>query len=95
MDFRIKEKSLLAKLASRKLGTENVAIVFGKTIHLHNVSKQDFLKNERWVRHELCHIRQYKRYGFTGFICRYLWESIRNGYQRNRFEIEARQAEKQ
>ena len=44
MEFLIKENSWIAKLAAKKLSSENVAIVIGKTIHLHNVSKEDFLK---------------------------------------------------
>ena len=91
--FRIKENSWIAALAARKLGTKNVAIVLGKTIQLHQTTRQEFLKDERWVRHEQCHIRQFKRYGFIYFILLYLWESMKNGYYHNRFEVEARQAE--
>jgi len=92
-DFYIKEHSFIARIASRKMNTKHVAIVIGNTIHLHNVSKEEFLKNERWVRHEMCHINQYKRYGVFRFIVLYLWESIRSGYHNNKFEIEARQSE--
>jgi hypothetical protein len=41
--FRIKENSVWAKLAARKLKVQQVAIVFGKTIHLHNTSSRSFL----------------------------------------------------
>lgn len=92
-DFIIKEKSWLAKIAAKKLGSKNVAMVLGKTIHLHNTSKAAFLKDEKWVKHELCHINQFKQHGYVGFIVKYLWESIRKGYYNNRFEVEARQAE--
>lgn len=92
-DFKIKERSWLARVAAFKLGTRAVAMVLGKTIHLHNTTAAQFLKDERWVKHELCHIRQFKQYGFAGFIVKYLWESIRVGYYNNRFEVEARQAE--
>jgi hypothetical protein len=91
--FLIKENSWLAKLAARKLRTRSVAMVMGKTIHLHNTSKADFLKNERWLKHELCHIRQFKEHGYFIFVIKYLWESLRKGYYQNRFEVEARQAE--
>ena len=93
MEFLIKENSWIAKLAAKKLGTESVAITLGKTIHLYNVSKDDFLKDEKWVRHEKCHIEQYKKYGFFNFIGRYLWESVKVGYYNNKYESEARKAE--
>lgn len=91
--IRIKENSWLALIAAKKLRTAQVAMVIGRTIHLHNVSREDFLKDEKWVKHEQCHIEQYRRHGFIGFIARYTWESIRRGYHNNRFEAEARQAE--
>lgn len=89
----IKENSWLAKLAAKKLGTRSVAMVIGKTIHLHNTTKTEFLKDEKWVKHELCHVQQYKKHGYIGFIAKYIWESIRHGYYNNRFEVEARKAE--
>lgn len=92
-EFIIKENSLLARLAAIKLGTAAVAIVLGKTIHLHNTSKADFLLDERWVKHERCHIKQFKEHGYIGFILKYIWESIKKGYFNNRFEVEARKAE--
>ena len=93
MEFLIKENSWIAKLAAKKLRSENVAIVIGKTIHLYHVSRQDFLKDDKWVKHEMCHISQFKKYGFLNFIFKYLVESIRNGYYNNKYEIEARNAE--
>lgn len=91
--FFIKENSFWAMLAAKKLKTSSVAMVLGKTIHLYNTRKEDFLKDERWVRHELCHISQFRKYGYAGFLARYLWQSIRFGYYNNKFEIEARKAE--
>ena len=85
----------MARIAAWKLKSSSVAIVFGSTIHLWNSSKEDFLRNERWLKHELCHIRQYKQHGYIGFIVKYLWESIRKGYYNNKFEVEARAAEKE
>lgn len=93
--FFIKENSFFARLAAFKLGGNRVAIVLGKTVHLWQATAEDFLKNERWLRHELAHIRQFKEYGFLRFIFLYLAESIRYGYRNNRFEKEARQAETQ
>ena len=93
MAFFIKEQSWVAKAASKKLHSKNVAIVLGKTIHLYNVSKEHFLKDEKWVKHEMCHVHQFKKYGLSNFIIKYLWESIKHGYYNNKYEIEARKAE--
>jgi hypothetical protein len=92
-DFNIKENSWLAKIAAKKLKANAVAMVLGKTIHLHNTSKAQFLNDKRWLKHELCHIKQFKEHGFFLFVVKYLWESLRKGYNNNRFEVEARNAE--
>jgi len=91
--YIIKENSWIAKLAAYKLRSKKVAIVIGKTIYLHNTSKQTFLNDDRWLKHELCHIKQFQQNGFFIFIVKYLWESIKNGYYNNKFEVEARNAE--
>ncbi len=90
---QIRENSRLARIAARQLGTRNVAMVVGSTIHLHGVNRAAFLARESWVCHELRHVAQYERYGLAGFLLRYLWESMRRGYHANRFEAEARAAE--
>lgn len=90
---RIREASPLARLAARRLWSENVAMVFRKTIHLHGVSAADFRKNPSWLAHELQHVRQYERYGTVGFLLRYLFYSIQKGYYQNPLEAEARAAE--
>ncbi|MDN3658281.1 DUF4157 domain-containing protein [Ferruginibacter paludis] len=92
-NFTIKENSWLAKIAAKKLRSSAVAMVIGNKIHLHNTTAGEFLQDRRWVKHELCHIRQYKQHGTTGFIVKYLWESLKKGYYNNRFEVEARAAE--
>jgi hypothetical protein len=92
--FHIKERSFIARIAAWKLNARQVAIVFGNTIHLHNTSSEDFMKNKRWLNHELEHIRQYREYGLIPFIMRYLIESLKKGYHNNKFEIAARAAEK-
>jgi hypothetical protein len=91
--INIKENSWLAKIAAFKLGAKAVAMVLGKTIHLYNTTKADFLQDEKWLKHELCHIKQFKEHGYIGFIIKYIWESMRKGYYNNRFEVEARNAE--
>ena len=93
MHIKIKEDSLVARLAAKKLNSRNVAIVFGKTIHLYGVSRQSFLNNDAWVKHELKHVAQYQQHGFVPFLMKYILEWMRHGYHNNRFEIEAREAE--
>lgn len=93
MEYYIKENSWLAKLAATKLKASSVAMVLGKTIHLYGTTKENFLADGRWVKHEICHIKQYKKHGLLAFIAMYLWESWRVGYYNNKFEVAARAAE--
>ncbi len=90
---RIKENSRIARMAAWKLGARGVAMVLGNTIHLYNTSADEFLRSRRWLRHELCHIRQFRRHGFIPFIIKYLWQSLLHGYRNNKYEVEARAAE--
>ena len=92
-NYTIKENSWVAWLAAKKLKARSVAIVIGKTIHLHHTSRAHFLNNPQWVKHELCHIRQFKRHGYLLFMLKYVWESILHGYHNNKYEVEARNAE--
>jgi len=89
MQVKIREHSRLAYLGARMLGTSSVALTWGPCIHLHGVSRQDFLNNKPWVCHELVHVHQFRQYGLWGFTFRYLWEGMRKGYKRNRWELEA------
>ena len=91
---KIKENSWLAKIAAKKLESQSIAMVVGKTIHLHNSTKADFLRNKRWVRHEVAHVKQYARLGVVRFIFLYLLETFNKGYENNRFEVDARKKEK-
>ena len=93
LPFYIKENSWLAKLAAKKLKAESVAMVLGKTIHLYGSTKEKFLADERWVNHELCHVKQFAQHGYVLFTIKYLWESLRVGYYNNKYEVEAREAE--
>ncbi len=91
--MKIKENSFIAKLAAWKLKSGNMAITVGQTIHLYNTTREQFLSDKRWVRHEMQHIRQFQQYGFIRFIFMYTCASIRHGYYNNRWEKEARAAE--
>jgi hypothetical protein len=93
--FKVIEHSWLARIAAWKLGTHSVAIVFGNSIHLCHTHRHEFFANEAWLKHELCHIRQYKQHGFFNFLFKYVWESIKKGYYNNKYEVEARAAEKE
>lgn len=86
---------MLARVAARKLRVPAVAITIGNTIHLYRTRQEEFLGNPRWLKHELAHVEQFRRYGFFRFIVLYLLESLRKGYYNNRFEVEARAAEEQ
>lgn len=90
---RLREGSFLARIAAWKMGTSSVAMVLGRTIHLWGVTRAEFLADTAWVRHELMHVEQYRRYGVIGFLLRYVWESIRRGYRNNYLEVEARAVE--
>jgi hypothetical protein len=72
---------------------DRVAMVIGKTIHLHNTSKQQFLNNDRWLRHEIAHVYQWMELGKLGFAFQYILESYKKGYFNNKFEVEARMRE--
>lgn len=84
---------MLARIAAKKLGVSQVALTIGQTIYLCGTPRTEFLANERWVKHELAHVEQFRKYGFLQFIGMYLWESVKKGYYQNRFEIEARAKE--
>jgi hypothetical protein len=87
------ENAWLAKLAAKKMRSSQVALVLGNSIFLWGTSKQQFLANEKWVRHEMAHIAQYQQYGTIRFLMLYCWEWLRHGYYKNKFEIAARAAE--
>ena len=91
---KIRENSWIAKIAARQLQSSSIAMVVGNTIHLHNSTKEDFLKNKRWVRHEVAHVKQYLKFGIWKFVALYLLETFNKGYENNSFEVYARQMER-
>ena len=70
------------------LGT--TAVTFGNNIYTWKGSISEIL-----MRHEEKHVEQYKRYGKVGFLARYLWGWVSNGFRYSKIplEIEAREAE--
>ena len=93
MDVFIRENSRLAMLAAGQMGKPNAAVVVGSTIYLWGASRKEFLGDIKWVRHEVAHVLQYKKYGVLLFLYLYLAASAKNGYLDNRFEQEARSFE--
>lgn len=91
--IKIVEKSWLAKLAALKLRSPKIAMAWGKKILLSGVSKEDFLADTKWLRHEREHLKQIEQLGFLKFLWSYTIESIKHGYHNNKFEIAARAAE--
>lgn len=89
---RIIENSPLARLARIKLGTESVAMVLGRSIHLSGATEEEFLNDPYWVAHEMEHIRQFKEHGQLGFLWKYLVGWARYGYYNIPFEEQAREA---
>ena len=94
LNVRIKENSWIAKIAALKFNNQAVAITIGRTIFLYKVPASDFVRNASWFRHELEHVRQFKKYGIVKFLCMYLIETIKKGYYQNKWEVAARAAEK-
>lgn len=92
--FYIKENAFIARIAAGKLRSKAVAMVIGHTVYLHGITKEAFLANESWVRHELKHVEQYQRYGMLLFLYKYLIQTIKYGYYNCPIEKEARTAEK-
>ena len=86
----IKEKSFIACIAAKLLRQKKVAIVTGNIIHLWNTGKEEFLQNKTWLQHELVHVLQYREHGRIKFVLLYIWESLKTGYHKNKFETEAR-----
>ncbi len=83
--------SPLARIARLVLGQPNVAMVLGGTVHLSGATRAEFLADAEWVAHEQVHLRQFRDHGFVPFLWKYLVESARVGYYRNKFEVEARE----
>ncbi|MBL7765928.1 MAG: DUF4157 domain-containing protein [Chitinophagaceae bacterium] len=90
---RVQENSRLAAMAAWKLGVPKCAMVIGRTIYLYRARKQDLLDDTAWLRHEVAHIHQWEKMGWSKFILQYLWLSFRHGYWENPLEAEARKAE--
>ena len=90
--IRVVENSKLAKLAAKIKKENKYAITFGKTIFI-NGTKEQFFADTGWLRHELTHVQQYKKYGVLRFLALYLVYSVFHKYSEIPFEKEAIAAE--
>lgn len=84
---RLRRQALLPTLAGwlGRFGGPAAAVTLGRTIWIHPATPL----TDDLLAHELAHVLQWRR--VPVFPLRYLWESLRRGYERNRFEREARQ----
>jgi len=89
----IKQKSVLAYIASKCLHTNKAAIVLGSYIFIYGCNKEQFIANTKWFNHELQHVHQYQQLGFVIFISKYIYYSFKYGYYLNPFEVDARNHE--
>ena len=78
---------------SRTKETADVAMIDPFTLRIYTLPVGYPLETEMAL-HEWRHIEQVRRDGCRRFILRYLKWLIRYGYEKNPYEIEARQAEK-
>jgi hypothetical protein len=82
---------IIVSLASKLTpGTEGVTL--GENIYIWPPEKAE---NKRLIKHEMCHVRQWERYGKIGFLSRYIYEFIKYGYKASPLELEATLAEKE
>lgn len=83
--IRLRRGGLLPRLGGWCLGQASVAgITVGRTVWLGIRTTP----SAELLLHELRHVHQFAT--VRAFPLRYLWESLRRGYHRNRFEVDAR-----
>ncbi len=82
---RYRRGGLPLRLGGWALGTDTVAaITLRRTVFLAPSTPL----NVGLLLHELRHVHQFRRQ--RTFPVRYLWQSLRNGYSRNAYEVDAR-----
>lgn len=83
--LRLRRGGLPPRLGGWFLGRASVAgITFGKTVWL----APRVAPSAELLLHEYCHVLQFQ--AGISFPLRYAWESLRRGYWRNAFEVDAR-----
>jgi hypothetical protein len=87
--------SKLAKFLKWWKKENNYAITTSKNCCRYSCDKEIVDDHPKWRKHEETHKAQFARMGWFNFIFSYILENIMEGYNDNRFEIEARkEAEK-
>ena len=82
---RWRRGGLMVRIAGWCLGQRSVAaITLWRTVWI----APDCNLNPELLLHELRHVHQFE--ASATFPLRYLWETLRRGYVRNRFEVDAR-----
>lgn len=90
--MKIKETTklpFLIKLWMNFFGYDGLATPWN-TIYYKNIT---MIKNEKLRRHEKTHIEQMERDGKLLYLIKYNWYWLIMGYEKNPYEIEAREAE--
>jgi hypothetical protein len=72
------------------MGGPAAAVTLGNAIVVH----PSVAVTSQLLRHELAHVRQWRRAPFS-FPVRYVLEHMKHGYRNNPYEVEARAAEQQ
>ena len=83
---RLRRQAALPALAGwfGRFGGPAAAVTLGRTIWIHPATRL----TDELLAHELVHVLQWRR--VPALPLRYLWASLRHGYERNPFEREAR-----
>jgi hypothetical protein len=69
------------------------AVTIGQTTY-YSCSKEDVDARPTWRKHEEEHKKQWAQEGFVKFLCKYIYYSIRYGYTKNPYEVQAEEAAK-
>lgn len=91
--IKLKENTFISKVAFRLIKSfkhKAVATTIGHTIHLHNISSRSFAYRDRFLRHEMQHAIQFATIKF--FWLKYLLETLKSGYFKNKYEVEAEES---
>lgn len=84
--------ALILHIVNKVFKKDYVAITNAFNSRIHIINKDTFnniTENDILYKHELVHIYQIKKYGRFKFIIKDLFYSIRYGYLKNPFEVEA------
>ena len=66
---------------------EATATTFRRSIHLQGRTAEEFVLNDTFLRHELQHAIQHQ--GIKVFSLKYVIETIKKGYSKNKYEVDA------